>query len=200
MRWRQGSRQVLDDAPGKESLSRCSTSLARCGQWEVAPERRNLITQGVLAVERPNQKILSAAPLSGAGRRPRPHLVKGCGVAMESLAGAVLLPECGGCPIVAGLRQYSRTRGKNRQAGRSGISSYTLLGSRCTRNFQPCSSVAFAPKNRLKSRRLTRSFILRRGNPGKLLISPCPARRTFTRSHVPPMGLSGAVRHTDPSL
>jgi hypothetical protein len=122
------------------------------------------------------------------------------GVAMESLAGAVLLPECGGCPIVVGLRQYSRTRGKNRQAGRFGISSYTLLGSRCTRNFQPCSSVAFAPKNRLKSRRLTRSFILRRGNPGKLLISPCPARRTFTRSHVPPMGLSGAVRHTDPSL
>jgi hypothetical protein len=136
----------------------------------------------------------------GNSRRPRPNLAKGCGMAMESLAGAVLLADPGCCPIAIGRRQYSSTYRKTSQVDPANISPAFLWSSRCTRNFQSRSSFAFAAKNWLKSGRSAHSFILCRDDPGKPLGFPCLTARTFTRSHVPPMGLSGAIRHTDPSL
>jgi hypothetical protein len=106
-------------------------------------------------------------------------------MAMESLAGAVLLPDPGRCPIAIGRRQYSNACHKTSQVDHANISPTLLWSSRCTRNFQSSSSFAFSAKNWLKSERSAHSFVLCRDDLGKPLVSLCLTARTFTRSHVP---------------
>jgi|HubBroStandDraft_1064217.scaffolds.fasta_scaffold06049_4 hypothetical protein len=120
-----------------------------------------------------------------SGQAAAAELSEGCGMAVESLAGAVLLPDPGRCPVPIGRCQYSSAFRKTSQVDPANISPALLWSSRCTRNFQSRSSFAFSAKNWLKSGRSAHSFVLCRDDPGKPLVSLCPTARTFTRSHVP---------------
>jgi hypothetical protein len=179
----------------RATASTCEVPYAAGAQLRVT---RNLITQGVLADERPNQKILSAAadgmsPASAglAKARPKQH---GRWMAPRGWTKTAMSDPVTVAPrsVEAG---YSIRHVQDRVRVRRAIVKSRTASSLISHNLRCCKSFGGGRENWLKSAGLTPTFVSSRGQArrSKSLAVYSAHLRTFAPSH---FHLSGTLRRS----